>query len=54
MRCSKEPSYSITSSARLASGVKLDIGNPVALAPAQAGLFRDYRRKISANSIDGS
>jgi hypothetical protein len=24
---------------RLASGVKLDIGNPVALAPAQAGLF---------------
>src|SRR5262249_60140791 len=24
---------------RLAGGVKLDIGNPVALAPAQAGLF---------------
>src|SRR5215469_6327190 len=24
---------------RLAGGIKLDIGNPVALAPAQAGLF---------------
>src|SRR5262245_44192334 len=33
--------YSITSSASssLASGVKLDISNPVELAPAQAGLF---------------
>jgi hypothetical protein len=41
--------YSITSSVcsrnesematRLAGGFKLDIGNPIALAPAQAGLF---------------
>jgi len=54
MRCSNGTSmhqHAITSSAsssnhsemlkpdRLAGGVKLDIGNPVALAPAQAGLF---------------
>jgi hypothetical protein len=50
MQCSNWDRYSITSSVNradyrddgfgcLAGGFKLDIGNPVALAPAQAGLF---------------